>query len=203
MRRNVPTMRVVVDGNAAPALAMPAGLDINDAVYHTAHDYPGGVPALAQRMGMSQHSLAHKVGLNNAAHLSPTEMVKLQDSAAAIIRADPNILRVSSFNGGAGAQNAGRMFITLKARGARLPMKQTIEGLRRKLREVAGINVFMRPTQNLQLGGRQSKAQYQYILQSVKADELLARHPYPFSRLARRSLVAVLGAGVPAPPAST
>jgi hydrophobic/amphiphilic exporter-1 (mainly G- bacteria), HAE1 family len=32
--------------------------------------------------------------------------------------------------------------------------------------------VFMRPVQNLQLGGRPSKAQYQYILQSVKADEL-------------------------------
>jgi hydrophobic/amphiphilic exporter-1 (mainly G- bacteria), HAE1 family len=47
-----------------------------------------------------------------------------------------------------------------------------VEGLRRKLREVAGINVFMRPVQNLQLGGRQSKAQYQYILQSVQADEL-------------------------------
>jgi len=51
-------------------------------------------------------------------------------------------------------------------------MKQVVEGLRRSLRQVAGINVFMRPIQNLQLGGRQSKAQYQYILQSVKADEL-------------------------------
>ena len=30
----------------------------------------------------------------------------------------------------------------------------------------------MRPVQNLQLGGRQSKAQYQYILQSVRANEL-------------------------------
>ena len=47
-----------------------------------------------------------------------------------------------------------------------------IEGLRKKLRQVAGINVFMRPIQNLQLGGRPSKAQFQYILQSVKADEL-------------------------------
>jgi len=47
-----------------------------------------------------------------------------------------------------------------------------IESLRRKLRDVAGINVFMRPIQNLQLGGRQSKAQYQYILQSIKADEI-------------------------------
>ena len=51
-------------------------------------------------------------------------------------------------------------------------MKQVVEGLRRKLRDVAGINVFMRPIQNLQLGARSSKAQYQYILQSVRADEL-------------------------------
>lgn len=51
-------------------------------------------------------------------------------------------------------------------------MKQVVEGLRKKLREVSGINVFMRPIQNLQLGGRPSKAQYQYILQSVKADEI-------------------------------
>ena len=51
-------------------------------------------------------------------------------------------------------------------------MKQVVEGLRRQLREVAGINVFMRPIQNLQLGGRQSKALYQYMLQSVRADEL-------------------------------
>jgi HAE1 family hydrophobic/amphiphilic exporter-1 len=64
------------------------------------------------------------------------------------------------------------MFITLKPRDQRLPMKRVVDGLRRKLREVAGIAVFMQPVQNLQLGGRQSKAQFQYILQSVRADEL-------------------------------
>ncbi len=100
------------------------------------------------------------------------EMIRLQERVAVIMRADPNVAAVSSFNGGSGAQNTGRMFITLKPRDARMPMKQVVEGLRRKLREVPGISVFMRPIQNLQLGGRQSKAQYQYILQSVKADEL-------------------------------
>ena len=100
------------------------------------------------------------------------EMVRLQESAAAMIRSDSNVFAVSSFNGGSGAQNSGRMFITLKPRGQRLPMKQVVEGLRRKLREVTGISVFMRPIQNLQLGGRSSKAQFQYILQSVRADEL-------------------------------
>ncbi|MDR7376871.1 HAE1 family hydrophobic/amphiphilic exporter-1 [Rhodoferax ferrireducens] len=100
------------------------------------------------------------------------EMVRLQEAAAALIRSDPNVAVVSSFNGGSGAQNTGRMFITLKAANQRQKMKDVMEGLRRKVRTVAGINLFMRPVQNLQLGGRQSKAQYQYILQSIKADEL-------------------------------
>ena len=104
--------------------------------------------------------------------ISFTAMVQLQERAAAIIRADPNVKAVNSFNGGVGGQNSGRMFITLHPNNERLPIKQVIETLRKKLRGVAGINVFMRPVQNLQLGGRQSKAQYQYILQSVKADEL-------------------------------
>ncbi len=100
------------------------------------------------------------------------EMVALQDRAAAIVRANPNVDAVSSFNGGFGAQNTGRMFITLKPPGERKPMKQVVEGLRRDLRKVAGVSVFMRPIQNLQLGGRSSKAQFQYILQSVRADEI-------------------------------
>jgi HAE1 family hydrophobic/amphiphilic exporter-1 len=100
------------------------------------------------------------------------EMVRLQEKAAQVFRNDPNVANVSSFNGGSGAQNTGRMFVTLKPRDERKPMKQVVEGLRKKLREVAGISVFMRPIQNLQLGGRPSKAQYQYILKSVKADEL-------------------------------
>ena len=112
------------------------------------------------------------VSTEAAEDTSFAEMVRLQERAAAIFRADPNVAAVSSFNGGSGSQNTGRMFITLKPRSERAAMQQVTEGLRRKLREVAGINVFMRPVQNLQLGGRQSKAQYQYILQSVRADEL-------------------------------
>ena len=99
-------------------------------------------------------------------------MVQLQERVVSVFRDDPNVASVNAFNGGGGAQNTGRLFINLKPRGERAPMKKVVEGLRRKLRDVPGIAVFMRPIQNLQLGGRQSKAQYQYILQSVKADEL-------------------------------
>ena len=102
------------------------------------------------------------------------EMVRLQERAAEIVRANPNVATVNSFNGSGtgGAQNTGRMFINLKPQRQREPMKQVVEGLRKQLREVVGINVYMQPIQNLRLGGRQSKARYQYILQSVRADEL-------------------------------
>ena len=59
------------------------------------------------------------------------------------------------------------MFINLKPRGQRGPMTKVVEGLRKKLRAVPGIAVYLRPVQNLQLGGRQSKSRYQYTLQSV------------------------------------
>jgi HAE1 family hydrophobic/amphiphilic exporter-1 len=101
------------------------------------------------------------------------DMVRLQNRVVELLRADPNVATVNSFNGGNNnTQNAGRMFINLKPRGERPPMKQVIEGLRRKLREVPGIAVYMRPVQNLQLGARGSKAQFQYILQSVQAGEI-------------------------------
>ncbi len=110
-----------------------------------------------------------------AEDISFPAMVRLQARVAELIRNDPAVATVNSFNGAGGSggsQNVGRLFVNLKPRGERPPMKQVVEGLRKKLREVPGINVYMRPIQNLQLGGRQSKAQYQYILQSVQAGEL-------------------------------
>ena len=104
--------------------------------------------------------------------ISFAAMVKLQERAANIIRNDENVAAVNSFIGGNNGQNAGRMFVSLKPSSERLPAKKVIENLRKKLRSIAGLNVFMRPIQNLQLGGRPSKAQFQYVLQSVRADEL-------------------------------
>jgi HAE1 family hydrophobic/amphiphilic exporter-1 len=107
-----------------------------------------------------------------AEDISFPAMVRLQARVAELLRNDPAVATVNSFNGAGGSggsQNVGRLFVNLKPRGERPPMKQVVENLRKKVREVAGISVYMRPIQNLQLGGRQSKAQYQYILQSVQA----------------------------------
>ncbi len=100
-------------------------------------------------------------------------MLDLQDRVAAAIRSDENVADVTSFiGGGNNTQNTGRMFINLKPRSERGKMPEIMEGLRAKTRPIAGISVYMRPIQNLQLGGRQSKSQYQYTLQSVSANAL-------------------------------
>jgi HAE1 family hydrophobic/amphiphilic exporter-1 len=63
--------------------------------------------------------------------------------------------------------NTGRLFINLKDRGEREPMDKVLEGLRRDVRRIPGVSVYFNPIQNLRLGGRISKARYQFVLKSV------------------------------------
>jgi len=116
-----------------------------------------------------------RISTEAAEDISFPAMVALQNRVVEVLRADPAVGSVNSFNGAGGpnsSQNVGRLFINLKPRSERPPMKLVIEGLRKKFRELPGIAVYMQPIQNLQLGGRPSKAQYQYILQSVQTGEL-------------------------------
>jgi len=68
--------------------------------------------------------------------------------------------------------NTGRLFLNLKPRGERAPMEKVLEELRREMRLIPGVNVFFTPLQNLRLGGRISKARYQYTLKSVDGQAL-------------------------------
>ncbi|MES2886671.1 MAG: efflux RND transporter permease subunit [Pseudomonadota bacterium] len=105
--------------------------------------------------------------------VSFTRMLELQDRMAEVLRQDPAVKDLTSFiGGGSSASNNGRMFIVLKPKGERDSMDAVLESLRKRSRTVPGVAVFLRPVQNLQLGGRQSKARYQYTLQSVSADAL-------------------------------
>ncbi|WP_310627177.1 efflux RND transporter permease subunit [Limnohabitans sp.] len=109
-----------------------------------------------------------------AEDISFTAMLKLQDLAAEMVKNDPNVLSMVSFVGGGGNNgnlpNNGRMFLNLKPKSERVPMQKVLEGLRAKFRSLPGLNVYMRPIQNLQLGGKVSKSRYQFILQSVGFD---------------------------------
>ena len=115
-----------------------------------------------------------RVTTEAAEDISFDAMVRLHRQAADLIRADPAVAAVSAFTGGSGGnqQNTGRMFITLKPRAERPPMKAVVDRLRQATRQVPGLAVYLSPVQNLQLGGRQSKSRYQYTLQSVSADAL-------------------------------
>lgn len=70
------------NGDMAGNAAKSSMGDVGDAAYRVAHQFPGGVPALAQRMGMSPNTLSHKVSLTNDSHkLSLSEAVYMQHVA--------------------------------------------------------------------------------------------------------------------------
>lgn len=96
-------------------------------------------------------------------------MLALQDQAAELVNTDPNVASsISVIGGGASSgYNTGRIFIILKPKSDRAKMAKIMEGLRAKFKEIPGLQVYMRPVQNLQLGGKSSKSRYQFTLQSV------------------------------------
>ena len=109
--------------------------------------------------------------------VSMPALMALQAKVAAVLQADPNVQGVLSFTGAGGpgggtSSSSGRLILTLKPKGERAGMAETLDSLRRAARTVAGIAVYMSPMQNLQLGGRTSKSRYQYTLQSVAPDAL-------------------------------
>ena len=99
-------------------------------------------------------------------------MLALQDQAAELVNTDPNVdSSISVIGGGASSgYNTGRIFIILKPKSDRQKMAKVMEGLRTKFKEIPGLQVYMRPVQNLQLGGKSSKSRYQFTLQSVGFD---------------------------------
>ena len=117
------------------------------------------------------------MGTTEAAQdISFDAMSTLQDRVARVVLADPDIATLGSFIGGGGGGstvNNGRMFITLKPRGVRKARAdEIINRLRGKLRDVAGITLFLQAAQDIRVGGRFGKAQYQYALQAADLDDL-------------------------------
>jgi multidrug efflux pump subunit AcrB len=92
------------------------------------------------------------------------------------VLADPAVATLGSFIGaGAGGStvNNGRMFITLKPRSERdASADEVINRLRRKIAGVSGVTLFLQAAQDIRVGGRFSRAQFQYSLQSSDLDEL-------------------------------
>lgn len=96
-------------------------------------------------------------------------MAVLAQRAGEVIRANP---AVDTLIVNASDSNSARLFMTLKPRSKRPPMEKVVEALRRETRGIPGVKIFINPIQNLRLGGRPSKSRYQYVMRSVRAEEL-------------------------------
>ncbi len=90
------------------------------------------------------------------------------------MQADPDVASVAMAVGGSGgALNTGRMFITLKPRNERsASAQQIIARLRPKLEQVQGARLFMQAAQDVRLGGRATRTQFEYTLQDANLAEL-------------------------------
>ncbi len=82
-----------------------------------------------------------------------------------VVQKDPAVATVASFTGGR-ATNNGFVFISLKPGSRRATAVQVVARLRKPLSEIAGVQLFLVPAQDLRVGARQSGAEYQYTLQS-------------------------------------
>ena len=93
----------------------------------------------------------------------------LQRRVADIVRKDPAVAYVNSTVGAGGPNtvgNSGRMLVALKPRKERDSLATITARLRKNANIVPGIRIFFQPIQNINLGGKLDKSQYQYTLQS-------------------------------------
>jgi HAE1 family hydrophobic/amphiphilic exporter-1 len=103
-------------------------------------------------------------------------MVAHQQAGAAVIMADKNVESLMSFvgSGRGGSINNARFFIILKPR----PVDRTLHvddvmlGLRPKLAQVTGLNVYMQNPPLIRLSGQLTRAQYQMTMTGLDNKEL-------------------------------
>jgi len=109
--------------------------------------------------------------------ISFPEMVRLQDQVVRVLRAKPYVDHVASVVGGGGVtstSNQGSLFVQLKPKSQRPTLDGILNDLRKSLGDVPGIASFAVPVQNLRIGGIASASQYQFIVQAIDRNELLA-----------------------------
>jgi hydrophobic/amphiphilic exporter-1 (mainly G- bacteria), HAE1 family len=113
-------------------------------------------------------------GLTDAPQdISFDEMVRRQHMVTDVISKDPDIASYGTGIGGNRPLNNGFLIIGLKARDDRKSdADQIITRLRPQLAKVPGIQLFVQAAQDLNVGGRTSRTQYQYTLQDSDINEL-------------------------------
>jgi HAE1 family hydrophobic/amphiphilic exporter-1 len=113
-------------------------------------------------------------GLSDAAQdISFSQMVKVQHRLTDIMAKDPDVASYVSSVGGSRPINNGFLMMSLKPRDERkASADEVIRRLRRKFNAVSGGTAYLQAAQDINMGGRTTRTQYQYTLQDSDLDEL-------------------------------
>jgi HAE1 family hydrophobic/amphiphilic exporter-1 len=106
--------------------------------------------------------------------ISFAAMKQRQEELGKIVMEDPDVASVAMAIGGSGrAGNNGNLFITLKPRDQRkASAQQIISRLRPRLEKVEGARLYMQAAQDVRLGGRPTRTQFEFTLQDATLAEL-------------------------------
>jgi multidrug efflux pump len=108
--------------------------------------------------------------IETAQSVSYARMAELQQAAAKAILEDPDVDTLSSLIGVDAANNTmlhtGRMLINLK-RARSGSQEQTIERLRQRVGQVAGVTIYLQPTQDLTIDAETGPTQYRVSLEGA------------------------------------
>ncbi|MFA5664373.1 efflux RND transporter permease subunit [Castellaniella sp.] len=113
-------------------------------------------------------------GMAEAAQDSSFEAMNERMMALAeVIRQDPDVAAFG-MSSNAPTFNTGRFFISLRPRseGRKASADQVIARLRPQLAEIPAVQLFLQAGQDINVGGRMSRSQYQYTLTSADLEEL-------------------------------
>jgi multidrug efflux pump len=105
-----------------------------------------------------------------------------------IVSTDPAVDNVIGFTGGGGGggatTNTARMFVSLKPIEQRkLSAGEVIARLRPRLSAVAGATLYLQPSQDVRVGGRQSGGLYQFTLRGDNLPDLMRFGPLLLEKL--------------------
>ncbi len=119
--------------------------------------------------------------------VSFARLAEMQDTLAAVVRADPAVASVASVAGSGTlnpAPNTGRVTAVLKPREERdADVFAIIERLKEQIAQVPGIVGYPQAVQDIQIGARAATTQYQYVLTDSDAAELTEWAPKLLERL--------------------
>jgi HAE1 family hydrophobic/amphiphilic exporter-1 len=136
-----------------------------------------------------QEDTGFLTGITEAATDTSFEAMKTRQQALTeVLKSDPAVDYINSTVGSGGPNataNYGRLFIALKDPKTRDPAPVVIARLRQKATVVPGLQAFFQSIQNLSVGGRPSKSQYQYVLQGSDTETLYRVSPEMRDQIAK------------------